>query len=244
LKVIKKNGRNGMKDGFSNDRGTRERLLQAAGEMFSRHGFRGTTVRNISRRANANVAAVNYHFGDKEALYSAVLKHTLNWADEKFPRSFDLSAGATAALRNFIRSFLLQILDEGRPAWHGKLMALEIVAPTAALDQVIEDVLGPLHKSLAGIVRELLGEADSETVRLCTLSIIGQCVYYHNARKVITRLYDRTYSLEEIERLSDHIAQFSLSAMRGLAQSECTTMRVSAPPRSVEGEGESPEVAR
>jgi len=225
-----------MKDGLSSDGGTRERLLQAAGEMFSRHGFRATTVRSISRRANANVAAVNYHFGDKEALYSAVLKHTLNWADEKFSRNFDLRAGAAEALRAFIRSFLLQILDEGRPAWHGKLMALEIVSPTAALDQVIEDVLGPLHKCLAGIVRELLGEADSETVRFCTLSIIGQCVYYHNAKKVITRLYDQTYSLEEIDRLSDHIAQFSLGALRGLAESGCPAMRLSESPISIDGE--------
>jgi TetR/AcrR family transcriptional regulator, regulator of cefoperazone and chloramphenicol sensitivity len=231
-----------MKDGFSHDRGTRERLLQAAGEMFSRYGFRATTVRGISRRANANVAAVNYHFGDKQALYSAVLKHTLNWANEKFPRDFDLRADATEALQAFIRSFLVQILDEGRPAWHGKLMAREIVAPTAALDQVIEDVLGPLHKCLAGIVRELLGGVDSETIRLCTLSIIGQCVYYHNAKKVITRLYDQTYSLEEIERLSEHIAQFSLGALKRLAESGRSTSRLSDSPLSIEGEGGAPRV--
>ena len=53
---------------------TRQRLLEAAGEIFAEQGFRQTTVRDICARAGANVAAVNYHFGDKEKLYSEVLR--------------------------------------------------------------------------------------------------------------------------------------------------------------------------
>ncbi|MGA9754367.1 MAG: TetR family transcriptional regulator, partial [Desulfobaccales bacterium] len=52
---------------------TRQRLLEAAGEVFAKKGFRNTTIREICRRARANLAAVNYHFGDKERLYLAVL---------------------------------------------------------------------------------------------------------------------------------------------------------------------------
>ena len=42
----------------------RERLLEAAGEIFAEHGFRNTTVREICKRADINLAAVNYYFRD------------------------------------------------------------------------------------------------------------------------------------------------------------------------------------
>ena len=48
---------------------TKTRLLEAAGEEFAEKGFEGATIRSIIERAKANIAAVNYHFGDKERLY-------------------------------------------------------------------------------------------------------------------------------------------------------------------------------
>jgi len=52
---------------------TRQRLLDAAREVFSQHSFQGATVREICRLADANVAAVNYHFGSKDGLLAEAL---------------------------------------------------------------------------------------------------------------------------------------------------------------------------
>ena len=64
---------------------TRTRLLQAGGEIFAQYGFRAATVRRIARKAQANVAAVTYHFAGKEGLYLAVLEHTFATAQSKYP---------------------------------------------------------------------------------------------------------------------------------------------------------------
>src|SRR5437667_9277766 len=53
---------------------TRQRLLAAATTLFAEHGFHGTTVREIAARAGVNVAAGNYHYGSKKALYLEVLR--------------------------------------------------------------------------------------------------------------------------------------------------------------------------
>ncbi|MBM3907695.1 MAG: TetR/AcrR family transcriptional regulator [Gemmatimonadetes bacterium] len=50
-----------------------ERLLSAAGDLFARHGFDAASVRQITSRAKANLGAITYHFGSKEALFHAVL---------------------------------------------------------------------------------------------------------------------------------------------------------------------------
>src|SRR5687767_2010876 len=64
-----------MSDVATDNLVTRQRLLEAAGQTFADKGFRGATVRHICKRAGANVAAVKYHFGDKEKLYSAAVRY-------------------------------------------------------------------------------------------------------------------------------------------------------------------------
>src|SRR3712207_5289373 len=110
-----------MTDGTTQDP-TRQRLLEAAGEVFAEAGFRAATVREICTRAGANVAAVNYHFGDKERLYTEVLKYAHRCAIVKYPPGMGLAPEAPAEqrLRGFVMSFLSRMLDDGRPAWHAK----------------------------------------------------------------------------------------------------------------------------
>jgi AcrR family transcriptional regulator len=202
--------------------GTEQRLLDAAGEIFAEYGYRAATVRQICEKAGANVAAVNYYYGDKEQLYQAVLRSVPNAHAVKYPSRSGLSAEASATeqLRAYVRSLLHRVFDPGRPGWHSKIIAREMIEPTRALDSLLEEVARPLHRELAGIVRSLLGAtATDEDVRFCALSIMGQCVYYHHARTVLTRLYpEQKYGAEDVARLVDHISEFSLTALRELAQ--------------------------
>src|SRR5208337_1816147 len=54
---------------------TRQRLLEAAGELFAEKGFRLAGTREICRKAGTDIAAIHYHFGNKENLYEAVLRY-------------------------------------------------------------------------------------------------------------------------------------------------------------------------
>ncbi len=195
----------------------REKILEAAGEIFAECGFRGSTVRKICERAGVNVAAINYYFGGKEKLYTEVLRHWHDFAIKKYPLLLGLGedAPAEAQLRAFVRSLLFRLLDKGKPAWFGKLMMREMTEPTRSFERLVKEIVRPRDKALASIVQKMIGTPLSEEkIRLFCASIIGQCLYYYNVRSIVIQLYHQDVSKpEEIERIADHIMQFSL---RGL----------------------------
>ena len=57
---------------------TKDRILGAAEELFAQHGFAGTSLRQVTTRADVNIAAVNYHFGSKENLVNEVFRRRMD----------------------------------------------------------------------------------------------------------------------------------------------------------------------
>lgn len=68
---------------------TRERILDTAERLFMVHGYEGTSMRQITSEAAVNLAAVNYHFGSKEALMEEVFRRRLDWLNEERLRVLD-----------------------------------------------------------------------------------------------------------------------------------------------------------
>ncbi|PAW76555.1 MAG: TetR family transcriptional regulator [Pedosphaera sp. Tous-C6FEB] len=201
---------------------TRQALIEAGGAVFASVGFHNATVREICRRAGANIAAVNYHFGDKDTLYREVLAYFQGRALQKFPLDLGVrpEAPAPERLRAFVRSFLLRIFDPSSDAWHGKLISREMIDPTSALDAIVVERIRPQAQHLGGIVRELLGpQPDAEVVRQCSFSVVSQCLFYHHCQPVVSRLFpEQKYSPEQIEKLADHITSFSLAAIQACSR--------------------------
>ena len=198
------------------DHGTRERLLDAAGEVFADRGYEQATIRDICRRAGANIAGVSYHFGDKKALYIEVIAYAHRCADEYDPAREALNASTSPAdrLRHFIETFMQRIGHKGRPAWHARLMAREMASPGAALDHVVRSGVRPKFEALQTILRALNPKLSEREVELCACSIVGQCLIYHHARPVLSRLFPNLrLDAREIGQIADHITRFSLDAV-------------------------------
>src|SRR5215831_6560098 len=131
-----------MKD---RDRHTRERLLRVAAQMFAARGFKRVTVREICRAARANVAAVNYHFGDKLELYCEVVRRAVSTMRSTSAAAQEAGAGGTAEekLRAYIRVFVDQVGGSSHASWIHQLMSWELANPTPALDLVVQQVIQP-----------------------------------------------------------------------------------------------------
>lgn len=202
---------------------TRSRILQAAAVVFADFGFERATVRVICDRASVNVAAVNYHFGDKESLYIEVLKYCKALAFEKYPPELDTkkSDPPDVKLKAFIRSFVFRILDEGVSSLFGRLVSREYVEPTGALDMLVEEAMRPTFSLLSDIVGGLLGGgAPAMKVRMCCASVISQCLFFLYARHALTRLFPgQRFGTAQMEIIADHVTHFSLSAIQDFRKS-------------------------
>jgi len=191
--------------------------MEAAGEIFAEEGYPKATVRDICKHAGANIAAINYHFGDKKGLYLAVLKHYQEIAFQTYPPDLGIkeTQKPEEKLRAFIRSFLLRIMDEGRPAWFGKLLAHEFMEPTWAFDILVEETIRPSFQLLTGIVAAILHKGKKERkVLLCSMSIVGQCLYFRHSHPVIIRLFPgEVFGSKQIDELTDHITGISLHGL-------------------------------
>jgi AcrR family transcriptional regulator len=211
---------------------TRELILNAAGRIFAQQGFHATTVREITRAAGANIAAVNYHFRDKQELYLHVLKRAYHSASST--AAADLPGPAPKRLRVFIRSFLAYLLDPQRPQWHGVLIAREMAHPTPALDRLVAESIRPVKHRIGGIVREILGPgATEDRIGLACLSIIGQCLHYVHCREMIARLFASGGGIpRDVDTLATHIYEFSIAGLKAMKSRPASPLSPRRQPRT------------
>lgn len=197
---------------------TRVRLLEAAGETFADEGFAGATVRSICARADANVAAVHYHFGDKESLYREAIDYAFARLHERFPRPAALPQGASLErqLRAHVEALLARLLVSS-DSWHGRLLAREMADPGPALPQVVERYMRPQVEALEQLIGGVRPELDPAARRLHALGLVAQCVFFRHARPVLDVLYGpSSFGAAEVPRLSGHIVETFLTGL-GLA---------------------------
>jgi AcrR family transcriptional regulator len=200
---------------------TKKRIIETAGNIFAEAGFQNATVREICKEAGVNIAAINYHFGDKKGLYLATLKYGKDAAFQKHPIdiSSDKPSSPKERLRIFVSRFIGRVREchEGEFPWVRKLIAQELLRPTEGLDMVAEDAIRPIFKTISAIVRELLGSrATEDTINLCCASIISQSLFFFYAQPMIKRIFPgKDYT--DTKLIADHITRFSLNAIKKLA---------------------------
>jgi len=195
---------------------TKDRILEAAGQIFAEKGFRSATIRDICQAAEANLAAVNYHFGDKERLYIESVKRAHRSRAEQIPMPH-WPAGTPAAqkLHDFIYTFLCRVLDDEGPGWQCQLMMRELAQPTAACEELVRDYIRPHFAVLQQIIAELVPPTVGEVERHhIGFSIVGQCIHYRVAQPIVRLLVSpKEYQQYDPRRLAEHISRWSLAAL-------------------------------
>jgi AcrR family transcriptional regulator len=179
------------------DRGaeTRAQLIEAALDVFGRLGFEGASTREIAKAANANLAAIVYHFGGKEALHLAVAEHVAasimarmgpTLAAAADPATVATPEAARAALTKLIDTFVEVILGSADAERWARFIVREQLQPTAAFD-VIYRFLGGAVATGTRLVATIRGEPESEELRVKVFTLMGQVLVFRVAQALVLR---------------------------------------------------------
>ena len=131
---------------------TRTRILDAAEELFMLHGFEGTSMRLLTSKAGVNLAAVNYHFGSKDALIEALFRRRLDPMNAarsaELARLEEEANGRPLAADAIIRAFVGQSLRHMEDTKSGgrnfiRLLGRTYTEPTKPIRVLIGQLYAP-----------------------------------------------------------------------------------------------------
>ena len=147
---------------------TKDRILGAAEELFAQHGFSGTSLRQVTSRADVNIAAVNYHFGSKENLVNEVFRRRMDemsaqrLAQLRQAPSQQHPASSKPVLAAFVEPALALSKDRHGGGAFIRVIARAYAEKNDSLRQFLSDqyghVLREFAKAIAGCVPQLSKE--------------------------------------------------------------------------------------
>ncbi len=166
---------------------TRDRLIKNAMEMFAEQGYDKTSVRELARKSDANIAAINYHFGGKEGLYQAVLEYIVDYMDswamplvnayDDFLKmqngTFEMNKTINW-IEEFIDTFITRAFEsyESNILLH-KIIVREQLKPSLGFNKIYSMASLKLAEHIISDLLSKISDANEDKIIIYTNSIIG-----------------------------------------------------------------------
>ena len=208
--------------------GVRERLLAVAEELFSEHGFEGTSIRELAGSAGCNIASVNYYFGSKENLYVEVWRRQLLHMRDTRVASVDKAMseggdkpGLEALLRSFAYAFIGPLVAKEEGERLMRLMAREMIDPHLPPGMFGDDVIKPTMTAMQqGLAKACPGLPGSK-VPLIVFSLVGQLIHTIKIKAIVRWIDDESAAMFEPDKVIEHVVRFTAAGICAYAEGRC-----------------------
>jgi AcrR family transcriptional regulator len=199
---------------------TKERILDEAEALFALRGYDAVSVREITGAADCNLAAVNYHFGNKQNLYLEVFRSRWLPRAVRIQKCFRESLASNGALtpstvvESLAQAFIEGPLSEEERKRHHQLISGELAKPTEAFQMIADQAFRPLFENLLQDLRSALpDDIEEERLALNIFSVFAMVLYFNFARPLISSFMGCDYDADFKGRLVDHIVEFTLNGL-------------------------------
>jgi len=207
------------------NKGVRDRLLDAAEELFCEHGFEGASIRDIAAIAKCNIASVNYYFGGKEKLYEEVWRrHLILMRDvriasiDKVMSKSDGKPQLEVLLKSFAEAFIGPLVDESRARRLGKLWAREMIDQHLPANMFMDDIITPTLTAMGTALVKACPDIEEPKVPFVVFSVVGQLVHLVHIKAMFEQCDEAALPRFDLAKAIDHIVKFSAAGIRAYAE--------------------------
>ncbi|MHC4823722.1 MAG: TetR/AcrR family transcriptional regulator [Planctomycetota bacterium] len=196
---------------------TKERILQAAKELFAEKGFPGTSMREITSRAEVNLAAINYHFGSKEGLLLALVRRCLEPINKERLESLQRAearaeaSGTTVPLREVIQAFLepaVRQFTETEPDMPCILARMHH-EPHSGLEDALAEILEPVIQRFVAAVQTALPDRKPAEIILRGHFMIGALLHLlDTSRTFLSSISEGMVDVDDTEFMLEQLVNF------------------------------------
>jgi len=213
------------KTNSNTNKGVRDRLLDAAEELFCEHGFEGASIRDIAAAAECNIASVNYYFGGKEKLYEEVWRrHLITMRDariasiEEVMSQSDGRPQLEVLLRSFAEAFIGPLVDESRARRLSKLWAREMIDQYLPANMFAQEMVIPTLTAMKTALMKACPGLDESKVQFVVFSIIGQLVHVVHIKAMFEQCDEAVLPIFDLAKAIDHVVKFSAAGIRAYSE--------------------------
>lgn len=211
-----------LKNSDSNN-DARQRLLIAAEQFFCEKGFDGTSIRDLTKAADCNVASVNYHFGSKDNLYQEVFqRHLVAMRDIRIESINRVMSGQDGEpdlenlIRAFSNAFLEPLLHKNYGRYFIKLMTREMIDQKLPHGLFLEEFVIPITVAFSRALTQFCPALNEEKKLRTMHSVIGQLVHTIRIKEMFENVDDPNVPPFDLAKTVDHIVDFSVGGILAL----------------------------
>jgi AcrR family transcriptional regulator len=196
----------------------REKILKAAEMAFAEHGYAGTSLREIVKRAHVTQALVTYYFGSKEALFKEVfLRRGREIATERLAALDALRRGGKPfTLTDVVASYLRPALEMRRTREGRAFIRLQSrmhTEPPRFADRLRREVYDDTVREYLAVVRKVAPHLSTRTAYWRMVLLIGAYLYAHSDSHRLDKMSGGACKTDDLDEMLQQITAFVVGGL-------------------------------
>ncbi len=206
---------------------TSERILDAAEELFAKHGIYGVTMREIAELANVDTALLHYYFESKRGVFDAVFARRADILNSERMLEMDryeAEAGDGVTVEGIIAAYLRPMFSLNRQGGQGwrNFCAFVTHLDSTELAEIFAKKFDPILKRFIGLLQRALPEADEADLFWSYHLFSGSLMIVNAANGSIESFSAGLCRSEDFEAIEPRLVSYSAQGFRSICQRKAT----------------------